>query len=322
MLRRNFIQAVALPALYVSTAAKAQQGGWPERNITWVSVSAPGGNSDVISRVVGQKLAERLKVPVVIENRPGATGAIASAFVAKAAPDGYTVLAGSIATHAIYPLIAKVPFDSVRDFVPVAVLGTNANVLVVPSSSPHRSVHDLLAAARASEGAITYASPGIGTTQHMSGELLQRLSGVKLIHIPNARGSVLTDVIAGHVSMMFEGASVLPHVQGGKLRALAVTSNKRLPQLPDVPTMEEAGIKGFEVSSWQALYVPAGTPQSVVDKLNHEIVSIVATPEIVTRFQQLGLTHSTMSAAQVATFQREEIAKWSEVVKSAGIKAQ
>ncbi|MEG0003734.1 MAG: tripartite tricarboxylate transporter substrate binding protein [Comamonas sp.] len=315
MKRRNLMQAAAAAAVAILGAPAMAQGGWPERPIVWVSVSAPGGNSDVVSRVITQKLSERLKVPVLVENKPGASGGIASAFVAKAPPDGYTVLAGSIASHAIYPLIGKVAFDPLRDFVPIMVLGTNANVLVVPVTSPYKTVQDVLAAARATPGAVAYGSPGIGSTQHMSGELLQKLAGVKLTHVPNVRGSVITDVMAGHIPMTFDGPSLLPHVTGGRLRALAVTSRKRLPQLPDVPTMEEAGVAGFEVSSWQALYAPAGTPKAIVDKLNQEVAAVLTAPEVVARFQQMGLTTAPMTPAEFAAFQRAEIAKWSAVVR-------
>lgn len=323
MERRQFTKAVIASSMACAAcSALAQTGAWPDRQITWVSVSAPGGNSDVVSRVVGQKLAERMKVPVVVENKPGASGGIASAYVAKAAPDGYTVLAGSIASHAIYPFIGKVQFDPVRDFVPVTVLGTSANVLVVPIGSPYKTLQDVLAAAKSDPGSVAYGSPGIGSTQHMSGELLQKLAGVKLTHVPNARGSVVSDVIAGHISMTFDGPSLLPHVTAGKLRPLAVTSKKRFPQLPDVPTMEEAGAKGFEVTSWQALYVPAGTPKSVVDKLQQEVASVLAMPDVIARFQQMGLVASGMSSDQFSAFQKAEIAKWSAVIKESGIKVE
>jgi len=320
--RRNLIQAAALSAVAMFAAETMAAGAWPDKPIVWVSVSAPGGNSDVVSRAITQKLTERLKVPVVVENKPGASGGIASAYVAKAQPDGYTLLAGSIASHAIYPLIGKVAFDPVRDFVPVMVLGTNANVLVVPVDSPYKTLQDVLAAARATPGSVAFGSPGIGSTQHMSGELLQKLAGVKLTHVPNVRGSVITDVMAGHIPMTFDGPSLLPHVTGGRLRALAVTSKKRLPQLPDVPTMEEAGVNGFEVSSWQALYAPAGTPKHVVERLNQEVSAVLSAPEVVARFQQMGLTTAPMTPAEFAAFQRAEITKWSAVVKDARLKAE
>lgn len=322
MKRRHLIQAAAMGAVGIFAGKTMAVGAWPDKPIVWVSVSAPGGNSDVVSRVITQKLSERLKVPVLVENKPGASGGIASAYVAKAQPDGYTVLAGSIASHAIYPLIGKVAFDPVRDFVPVMVLGTNANVLVVPVDSPYKTVQDILAAARATPGSVAYGSPGIGSTQHMSGELLQKLTGVKLTHVPNVRGSVITDVMAGHIPMTFDGPSLLPHVTGGRLRALAVTSKKRLQQLPDVPTMEEAGVNGFEVSSWQALYAPAGTPKSVVDQLNQEVAAVLAMPDVVARFQQMGLTTAPMTSPEFAAFQRAEIAKWGAVVKDSRLKVE
>lgn len=322
MKRRHCIQAAAAAGLAAFAGQALSQGPWPDRPVVWVSVSAPGGNSDVVARVITQKLSQRLKVPVVVENKPGASGGIASAYVAKAPADGHTLLAGSIASHAIYPLIGKVAFDPLRDFVPVMVLGTNANVLVVPVDSPYKTVQDILAAARAQPGAVAYGSPGLGSTQHMSGELLQKLAGVKLTHVPNVRGSVLTDVMAGHIPMAFDGPALLPHVSGGRLRALAVTSSKRLPQLPDVPTMEEAGVGGFEVGSWQALYAPAGTPKNVIDRLHQEVTAALAAPEVVARFQQMGLTTSPMTPAEFAAFQRAEIAKWSAVVKDARLRVE
>lgn len=323
MNRRNFLQVSALP-LFANPALLvfAQSSAWPERQVTFVSVSAPGGNSDVVSRLVAQKLAEQTKQAFVVENRPGASGAIASAYVAKAPADGYTLVAGSIASHAIYPLIAKVPFDPLRDFAPITVIGTNTNVLVVPANSPFKSVGDLLVAAKANPGTLSFASPGIGSTQHMSGELLQRQAHVKLIHIPNARGSVVVDVMAGTISMMFEGLSILPHVQGGKLRALAVTSRKRWPQLPDVPTMEEAGVPSFEVSSWQALYAPAATPKAVVEQIAKHVAAALATPDIASKFETIGLTPGGMPPSEFVAFQKAEIAKWESVVKSNGIKAE
>lgn len=323
MNRRNFIQASALPFIASPVFELfAQGGGWPSRQVTFVSVSAPGGNSDLVSRLVAQKVGEQTKQVVVVENRPGASGAIASAYVAKAPADGYTLVAGSIASHAIYPLIAKVPFDPLRDFAPITVLGTNTNVLVVPANSPFKSLGDILAAARANPGTVSFASPGIGSTQHMSGELLQRQANVKLIHIPNARGSVVVDVMAGTISMMFEGLSILPRIEGGKLRAIAVTSRKRWPQLPDVPTMEEAGVPNFEVSSWQALYAPAATPKAVVDQIAKQVAAALATPDIASKFEAIGLIPGGMPPSEFAAFQKAEIAKWASVVKDNGLKAQ
>jgi tripartite-type tricarboxylate transporter receptor subunit TctC len=321
MHRRQFVRVAALPAFLPLASLVAAESKWPTHQVTWVSVSAAGGNSDVVSRAIAQHLSERLKVPVVVENKPGASGGIASAFVAKAPADGYTVLAGSIASHVIYPLIAKSLFDPERDFAPVALLGSNSNVLVVPTSSPYRTVDELLSAARRDPGSISYGSPGIGSSQHMSGELLQKLSGVKLTHVPNVRGSAITDVMAGHISMTFDGASLLPQMQSGRLRALAVTSRKRWAQLPEVPTMEEAGVKGFEVSSWQGLYAPAGTPRPIIEMLNREILAVLKLPQVVASFQQMGLVPGQMTGAEFADFQKSEIGKWRAVVKDAGIKA-
>lgn len=313
----------AISGLKISMAQTQSSTIWPEKQITIVSVSAAGGNSDVVARAVGQKLSERLKIPVVIENKPGASGAIASAYVAKSPADGYTVLAGSIASHAIYPqMISKPLFDPARDYIPVTVLGTNSNVLVVPNNSPYKTLQDILAAGRTTPGSVAYGSPGVGSTQHMSGELLQKMSGVKLTHIPNPRGSVVTDVMAGHIPMTFDGPSLVPHVLGGRLRPIAVTSKKRWPQLPDVPTMEEAGIKGFEVTSWQAIYVPTGTPKANVEKLQREVAAVLATTDLQARFHQLGLTPSGITSAEFSTFQNSEIAKWGTLIREAGIKVE
>ncbi|MDM0072126.1 tripartite tricarboxylate transporter substrate binding protein [Variovorax sp. J31P207] len=327
MTRAKLIRST-LPALAVAISAYAlpafaQGDAWPSKAITWVAVTAPGGNSDVLARVIGQPLGSALKVPVVVENKPGASGAIAGSFVAKAAPDGYTLLGGSIASHAIAPLISKnIPYDVLKDFAPVTMIGANYNVLVVPVNSPFKTVADVIAAAKAAPGTLSFGSPGIGGTQHMSGELFQARANVKLIHSPNVRGSALTDVMAGHVNMMFEGPAVFAQIQGGKLRALAVTSRKRLPQLPDVPTMEEAGVPNFEVLAWHGVFAPAGTPKPVLQRLQKEIAAILKTPEVQQRLEQLGMTPSGTTPDEFAAFQKAEVQKWSAVVQAAGIKAE
>ncbi|MBD9394103.1 tripartite tricarboxylate transporter substrate binding protein [Acidovorax sp. ACV01] len=303
--------------------AQAQTDAWPTKPITWVAVTGPGGNSDVLARLIGQPLSAALKVPVVVENKPGGSGIIASSFVIKSPPDGYTLIGGSIASHAIAPLInKKTPFDVLKDFAPVTMIGANYNVLVVPASSPYKTVADVIAAAKANPGTLSFGSPGIGGTQHMSGELFQNAARIKMIHIPNVRGSAITDVMAGHISMMFEGPSVYSQIHGGKLRALAVTSKKRLPQLPDVPTMDEAGVPGFEVMAWHGVFAPAGTPKPVLQRLHKEIAAILRTPEVQHRLEQMGMTGSGIAPDEFAAFQRSEIEKWAAVVQAANIKAE
>lgn len=288
-----------------------------------MSASPAGGNADVIGRSIAAPLSASLKVPVVVEPRPGATGMIASAYVAKAAPDGHTLLLGSIATHAIAPSLNKnLPYDVVRDFNPVAMIGTNNLILAVSAKSPLHTVGDILAAAKADPGSLSYASPGIGGTSHLSGELFQKLAGVKLVHVPNARNPAYADVIASNASMLFEGSvALLPHIRNGLLRPIAVTSLARSPQLPDVPTMVEAGVKGFDVQSWQAIFAPAGVPSPVVERLYRELAAVLRTSEVKQRLAQLDMTQVDMGPAALGAFQREEIAKWAALVKSANMAA-
>lgn len=322
---RSLFLRAAIPAVAMLLCAPAmsQPDTWPSRPITWVAVTGPGGNSDVLGRLIAQPLSVALRVPVVIENKPGASGIIANSFVIKSPADGYTLVGGSIASHAIAPLLNKnTPFDVLKDFAPITMIGANYNVLVVPANSPYKTLADVIAAAKASPGTLSFGSPGIGGTQHMSGELFQSMARIKMIHIPNVRGSALTDVIAGHINMMFEGPSVYPQIQGGKLRALAVTSKKRLPQLPNVPTMDEAGVPGFEVLAWHGVFAPAGTPKPVVLRLQKDIAAILKTPEAQQRLEQMGMTPSGISPDEFAAFQKAEVAKWSALVEVAGIKAE
>jgi tripartite-type tricarboxylate transporter receptor subunit TctC len=314
-------QAFTLSAFVVSAMpAAAQSPPWPGRSISLVSVTAPGGNSDVLARLIATPLSQVLKVPVVVENKPGGLGVVAGSHVVKSAPDGYTLMAGSIATHGTAPLTNKnLPYDVVKDFAPVTLIGMNHNVLVVPASSPFKTVGDVIAQARAMPGTVSYASPGTGGTQALSGRLLEQRAKVQLLNVPSGRGAPLHDVVAGHINMMFEGASVLPLIQNGTLRALAVTSRQRLAQLPSVPTMEEAGVPDFEVMSWHGIFAPAGTPSAVVEKLHAAIAQVLAQPEVQQRMAQLGLTVSGMSPQQLAAFQQAEIGKWAAVLKATGI---
>ena len=322
MNRRSCLRfAAALGAANVLRAWAADP--WPARTITLVSASPAGGNADVIGRSIATPLSAALKVPVVVDPRPGATGMIASAFVAKAAPDGHTLLLGSIATHAIAPSLNKnLPYDVVKDFAPVAMIGTNNLILAVSAKSPYHTVADIIAAAKADPGGLSYASPGIGGTSHLSGELFQKLTGAKLVHVPNARNPAYADVIANNASMLFEGSvALLPHIRNGLLRPIAVTSLARSPQLPDVPTMAEAGVKGFDVQSWQAIFAPAGVPQPVIERLHRELVAVLRTSEVKQRLAQLDITQVDMGPAALAAFQQGEIAKWVALVKSANIAA-
>lgn len=299
------------------------QDVWPNRPITYVAAFPPGSNTDTLGRIIAQKLSEALKVPVLVDNKAGATGMVGSAYVAKAPPDGYTLLGASIASHAINPsMYPNMQYDAIKSFQPITIIGMNANVLVVPTNSPYKSVADIIAAAKAHPGTLSFASSGLGTTQHLSGELFQKMAGIKMIHVPYARTPALQDVIAGQVPMMFEGPTVFQHILNGNVRALAVTSPKRLPSLPNVPTMAEAGVPGYEIQAWQAIYAPAGLPKPILDKLYTELAAIIRSPDTAARLEKMGVTPSGMTPDAFAAYQKAEVEKWSQLIKSAGIKAQ
>ena len=307
--------AVTLPAL--------AQDDWPAKPIRLVVPFAAGGTSDVLARALGAQLQTALKQTVIIDNKAGAGGVIGADSVAKSPADGYTLLLGTIATHAINPaLLPKIPYNAAKDFAPVMLLGSISNVLLVGPDQPFKNVKDVVAAAKAKPGSLQFASAGQGTSQHLSGETFKLLAGVEITHVPyKGSAPAIQDVMGGQVPMSFETALVaLPQIKAGKVKALAVTSAKRSAVLPDVPTMQEAGVAGFDVSSWQALYAPAGTPPAIVNKLNAELAKIIAQPELKARMDGLGLEYSPNTADQFAAFQRTEQAKWAKIVKDGNVK--
>lgn len=322
-------QALALLAAAATIAAAvlpltaSAQANWPGKPITYVVPFPPGGTTDTLARLIGQRLGQALGTTVVVENRPGAGGNIGSDFAAKAAPDGYTILGGTISSHAINAsLYPKMPYDVVKSFAPITLIGTNANVLVVSAGSPFMTVKDIVAEARARPDTLAFASAGNGTSQHLAGELFKSLAGIKLTHIPyKGSGPAIQDVMAGQVPMMFDTTVVAAqHIDSGKLRALAVTSAKRIKSMPNVPTMAEAGVAGYELESWQAIFAPANTPKPIVDRLYREISAIIKTPDMQARLEKLGMEPSGMAPEQFAGFQRSEIGKWARVVKAADIR--
>lgn len=301
------------------------QSNWPARPVRIVVPFAAGGTSDILARSLADKLTGALGQPVIVDNKGGAGGVIGADAVAKAQPDGYTILLGTIASHAINPALRpKMPYDPIKDFAPVILLGSISNVLLVGADQPFKSPMDIVAASKGKGGAIPFASAGQGSSQHMSGELFKLLTGADLVHVPyKGSAPAIQDVIGGQVPMSFETATVaLPHIKGGKVRALAVTSAERSPVLPDVPTMQEAGVKGFDVASWQAIYAPAGTPQPIVDRLNTEIEKIIAQPDMKAKMEGLGLQHKPNTPAQFAEFNKKELEKWTQVVKEGGVKPE
>jgi tripartite-type tricarboxylate transporter receptor subunit TctC len=322
-LRRQLL--VSGLALATSLGALAQ-GNWPTgRVITWVVPYPPGGSTDVLGRSVAQKVGTTLGTNVIVDNRAGATGTIGAAFVAKAAPDGFTLLGTSIGPQAIAPhLMGKLPYDPIQSFAPVVTIGTIPHILVVGANQPYKTVADLIAAAKAQPGKLAFASGGTGTVLQMQGELLKQQADVQFIHVPYKGDTpALQDTLGGQVNFMFApAAAALPHVQSGKLRALAVTSAGRLKALPDVPTMGEAGMKNFVVEQWQAVFAPAGTPAPVVERLNREINAALKDPSVAALADKLGVTLVGGTPQQLGDLQKADFAKWAEVIRKGNIKAE
>ena len=314
--------AIALAVASVCGTAAAEHK-WPSKPVTYVVPFPAGGTTDILARIISQKLGPALGTTVIVENRAGAGGNIGSDFVSKAAPDGYTILGGTISSHAInVSLYPKLPYDPVKSFAPIALIGTNANVLVVGATSPYKTVQELTAAAKAKPGSISFASAGNGTSQHLSGELYKSLAGLDMVHVPyKGSAPAIQDVIGGQLPMMFDTSVVAgPFIQSGKVRALAVTSAKRTPQLPNVPTMAESGVPRYDLVSWQGIFAPAGVPPEILHRLQAEVAKVIKSPEIQERLDKLGMDPSTLTPEQFAAFQVAEIAKWAKVIKSSNIK--
>lgn len=306
---------IALASLGVS----AQE--WPRQPVKLLVGSAPGGGTDAMARAVADRLGPLLKQSVVVENRPGASNTLAADVTAKST-DGHTLVMGVSTAHAIAPHLLKLGYDNNKDLVPVAFVGAVPNVLVVGANSPFMSVADLLKAAKSRPGQINYASSGAGSTQHIAAELFKDSAGISVTHIPY-RGSspAIIDLIAGQVQMSFDTMpSVIGHIRSGKLRALAVAAAKRNPQLPDVPTMEEAGIKGVEMSAWYGIYAPASMPKPVVDRLNAEVNKVIAMPETQARLSSIGADLTPQSPAQFLAFHNAENKRYGDLIRKNGIK--
>ena len=305
------------------SAALAHAQAWPSKPVKWVVPFAPGGTTDILARTVGDKLAIALGVPVVIENKPGAGGGVGAEYTAKAAPDGYTIMGGTISTHAINASLYKdLPYDPVKDFVPITLIARVPNMLVVNPEVPAKNVKELIVLLKANPTKYTFASSGNGTSQHLSGELFKSMAGVDMQHIPY-KGSppALQDVVGGQVTMTFDNITTAwPLAKAGKLRALAVTTAKRSAVAPEVPTLAESGLPGFEVGSWQGVFAPAGTPPAIVKRLNAEIVKILGMPDVREKLGALGAEIVADSPEEFAALVKAEVVKWSEVVKKSGAK--
>ena len=303
----------------------AAQDAYPNRPIRLIVTVPPGGAADFIARSVGAKLSDAVGPPVRVENRAGASGTIAADSVAKAAPDGYTLLQNSFTTHGVAPLIyAKLPYDSFKDLVPVTLLAQIPLIMAVNAEVPASSAKDFIALAKSKPGAFSFCSSGSGGAPHLTGELFKSVTGTDLVHVPyKGSGPAVTDLVAGRVQVMFDGApSLLAHVKSGKLRVFAAAGKKRNPLAPDAPTFAELGFPQLDVSLWYGLMVPAGTPKAVIDRLNAELAKVLKLPEVRERFAAQGAEATPTTSEQFAQFMRQEIARWDPVVKKAGVKAE
>lgn len=297
---------------------------FPERPVRFVVGFTPGGPSDILARALGQKLAERWGQQVVVENRPGAGGNLAAEAVARSAPDGYSWLLGNnsiLATnHALY---RKLAYDPVKDFAPVALVAVQPNILVVHPDVPAKSLAELIALARQSPGKLNYASSGAGAAAHLAGELFKTMAGVDIVHVPyKGAQPALTDVVAGQVQLMFAtSASAIPYMKQGRLRALAVTTAQRSPSVPELPTVAEAGLPGFEATTWHGVVVPAATPRAVIEKINTDVNAVLKEKDLSERLAGLGAEVITGTPRDFAEYIAREIPKWTKVVKDSGARA-
>ncbi len=319
----SFYKSLFAGGLIAGLLVAAQaQAAFPERPVTLVVPFAAGGSTDVVARVIAEKMSEDLGQQVVVQNVAGAGGSLGAGNVARAEPDGYTILMGTVATHALNPLILKSkPYDAEADFTPVSLLVLVPNVLVVNPELPAKSVEELLALLKAEPDKWSYASSGNGTPLHLSGELFKSMAGVTMEHIPyKGSGPALNDLLGNQVSIMFDNLpSSSAHIKAGTLRALAVTTAERAPSFPDVPTMAEAGLPGYETYTWNALFAPKDTPKEVVARLNAAAVKAMADPGVAERMKEFSATIVASSPEELATHVKAEIAKWTPVVKDANV---
>ena len=324
--RRALLAALAvLVGVTTSASALAQAASYPNRPIRIVVPFPVGGIADTFSRTIGIKLTEVWGQPVVVENKTGAGGNIGAELVAKSAPDGYTLVMGNIGSHAVnVSLFKNIPFDPIKDFVPIAHVLDAEGLLVVNPSVNANSVREILEMARAQPGKLSYASGGLGTTSHLAGELFKSTAKVDIVHVPYKGNSpAITDLLGGQTQMSFATMpTVLPHVKAGKLRAIASIGLARTVALPDVPTVAESGLPGFEVSNWIGLFAPVGTPPEIVAKLNAEVQKIMRSPDVQKRLEAEGARFIPTTPGQFAAFQKDELVKWAKIIKDANIKAE
>jgi tripartite-type tricarboxylate transporter receptor subunit TctC len=320
----RILGTVACLGFAIAASPSSAQQAYPTKPIRMICPFPPGGTTDVVARLVAQKLTEAWKEQVIVDNRTGAGGIIGTELAAKAPADGYTVLLGSITTHAVNPaLYKKLNFDPVKDFTPVSLVVSSPQLLAVHPSVPAKSVKDLIALAKAKPGQLNYASAGVGTSPHLTFELFKSMAGIEAVHVPyKGTGPAITELIGGQVQMMITGVvALMPHVKSGKLRGLGVTSAKRVAALPDLPTVAESGVPKFDVSSWFGVFLPAGTPKPIVTKMNQEVRKIVEIPDVRQKLISLGADPETNTPEEFSAYVKSEMAKWGKVVRDTGATA-
>ncbi|HEX6002848.1 MAG TPA: tripartite tricarboxylate transporter substrate binding protein [Burkholderiales bacterium] len=320
-MKAALLTVAALNALAIAAASAQTTQAYPARAVRIIVPYAAGGNTDITARAIGGKLSEVFGQQVIVDNRPGGATNIGSELAAKAPADGHTLFMGGASNAINMSLYAKPPYDTLRDFAPITLCVKGANVLSVHPSLPARTLKELIGLAKARPGQLNFASSGLGSSNQMAGELLKVMAGIHLVHVPyKGNAPALTDTVAGHVHMIFSGVPALvPHIQSGRLRAIAIGSLKRFPAIPDVPTFDESGVKGYEATTWFGLMAPIRTPKDIVSRLNAEVTKIIASPEISKRFVNDGLEPIGNSPAEFAQFIRDEIAKYAKVIKAAKI---
>jgi len=320
----NYISRVAALAILSLAAPVALSQAWPTKPIRYVVAFTPAGATDILARFVGEKLSPVLGQPVVVENRPGAAGNVGTDYVAKSAPDGYTILMLTAAQAISESLYTKLPFSLSRDFAPAALVARVPNVMEVHPSVPARTVKEFIALAKSRPGQINFASSGSGTSIHMSAELFKMMTGVDMVHITyKGSGPALIDLMSGQVSIMFDNlTSSIGYIRAGRLRPIAITTAKRYPGLPDLPTVAESGVPGYEASAWFGVVAPAGTPREIIARLNTEINRAINLPDMRERFEQQGAVPAPGTPDDFREHIRSEVAKWAKVVKASGVKVE
>jgi tripartite-type tricarboxylate transporter receptor subunit TctC len=323
-IRRRAALALAALGWTLAAGAPAEAQTWPDKPLRILVGASPGGGTDILARMLAEKFAGDFRQPVVVENRPGASNTIAADVTAHALADGNTLLLATNTGQAIAPHLLKLKFDPLKDLQPIALVAVMPNVLVVSSASPWHSVKELVAAMREQPGALKYASSGVGSTQHIAGEAFTLATGTKAIHVPYKGSSQAhVDIIGGEVTMMFDStSSAMGQIRSGKFRPLAVMSDRRAAELPDVPTMAEAGVKGADVQTWYGLYVTAGTPRPVVDALTAEVARVLKLPDVQARIRGLGGEVGTLSGEPFAEMNRQEYERFRKLVRDANIKPE